>query len=108
MAAANGRVFLALVALFGVAQAGLFGFGSAKAKSNDDWKHYHDQDLMERALIQVSKKCPNITRLYTIGQSVEGRDLLVLEFSSTPGVHESGEFSVHPAAHSTILQASPK
>ncbi|KAI6222413.1 Peptidase-M14 domain-containing protein [Aphelenchoides fujianensis] len=91
MAAANGRVFLALAALVGVAQAGLFGFGSAKAKSNDDWTHYHDQDLMERALIQVSKKCPNITRLYTIGQSVEGRDLLVLEFSSTPGVHESGK-----------------
>ncbi|KAI6236268.1 Peptidase-M14 domain-containing protein [Aphelenchoides besseyi] len=92
MAATNGCIVLTLLALFGVAQAGLFGFGSSRSKSNDnEWKHYHDQDQLEHSLIQIAKKCANNTRLYSIGQSVEGRELLVLEFSSTPGVHESGK-----------------
>ncbi|KAI6175688.1 putative effector protein [Aphelenchoides bicaudatus] len=84
---------LALSAFFGIARAGLFGFGSpARTLLTDpEWRQYHDQEGMESSLMRISQKCENISRLYTIGKSVEGRDLLVLEFSTEPGVHQSGK-----------------
>lgn len=88
---------LLLLALAGLAQparAGLFGFGARPVPAPADaseWRQYHDQDAMEAKLLQIASKCANVSRLYSIGKSVEGRDLVVIEFSATPGVHESGE-----------------
>lgn len=81
-----------VLALFGAANAGFFGFGSSARTLpvDPEWKQYHDQEKMEDSLLRISKKCENITQLYTIGKSVEGRDLLVIEFSTFPGVHQSG------------------
>ncbi|CAD5220706.1 unnamed protein product [Bursaphelenchus okinawaensis] len=88
----SGRlIFVVGVALIATAQAGLFGFGARSIQDNAEWRRYHDQDALEAKLLQVSKKCSNISRLYSIGQSVEGRDLVVIEFSTTPGVHEAGK-----------------
>lgn len=88
------RIFglIAVLALFSAAQAGFFGFGSPAREllTDPEWRQYHDQEHMEETLMRVAKKCENISRLYTIGKSVEGRDLLVIEFSTTPGIHESG------------------
>lgn len=55
----------------------------------DQWAQYHDQAAMEAKLEEVHNKCPNNTRLYSIGQSVEGRDLVVIEFSTTIGEHKA-------------------
>jgi murein tripeptide amidase MpaA len=84
---------LAVLAFFNAAHAGLFGFGSPANTllTDPEWRQYHDQEHLEETLVRIAKKCENITRLYSIGKSVEGRDLLVIEFSNTPGIHESGK-----------------
>lgn len=38
----------------------------------------------------LANKYPNITRLYSIGKSVQGRDLSVLEIARHPGEHRFG------------------
>ncbi|CAG9533466.1 unnamed protein product [Cercopithifilaria johnstoni] len=60
-----------------------------KIKSiTDQWSNYHNQDELETILININKRCPNYTTIYSIGKSVEGRDLLVIHFSTTPGQHQ--------------------
>nr|CAD7426106.1 unnamed protein product [Timema monikensis] len=54
------------------------------------FKHHSNEELKEE-MNALSTNYPSITRLYSVGTSVEGRDLLVLEVSDNPGVHEPGE-----------------
>lgn len=46
--------------------------------------------VFHRFLHDLSKKYPNITRLYTIGKSVQGRKLYVIEIAQQPGEHRFG------------------
>uniref|UniRef100_A0A1I8ADR2 Peptidase_M14 domain-containing protein n=1 Tax=Steinernema glaseri TaxID=37863 RepID=A0A1I8ADR2_9BILA len=60
---------------------------SLAVSDNDEWTKYHPYNDLGELLVKTAEQCPNHTRLYSIGQSVEGRELLVIEFSTTPGQH---------------------
>lgn len=52
---------------------------------------HHPYKEMDKWLKFYASKCPNITRLYSIGSSVQGRQLYVVEISDNPGQHELGK-----------------
>ncbi|UJR15430.1 hypothetical protein I4U23_002374 [Adineta vaga] len=52
---------------------------------------YHIYDSLVTKLKELNAKYPNITTLYTIGQSVEKRNLWVMIISDHPLIHEAGE-----------------
>lgn len=54
-----------------------------------EFRHHHNSD-MELFLQRFSAKYPSITRLYSIGKSVQGHLLWVMEISDNPGKHEQG------------------
>ena len=58
--------------------------------SPPEFAYHHYPDLV-RYLAFYAHKYKDITRIYTIGQSVEGRNLTAIEISNNPGVHEPGE-----------------
>uniref|UniRef100_A0A4W4GNJ0 Peptidase M14 domain-containing protein n=1 Tax=Electrophorus electricus TaxID=8005 RepID=A0A4W4GNJ0_ELEEL len=49
---------------------------------------YHSNTQMLNILEKTAEQCSHISRTYSIGQSFEKRDLLVIEFSNNPGEHE--------------------
>ncbi|XP_033747517.1 carboxypeptidase D-like isoform X2 [Pecten maximus] len=53
-------------------------------------KHHHYTDL-QAFLENITHRYPHITRLYSVGVSVQGRQLWTMEISDNPGVHEAGE-----------------
>lgn len=55
-----------------------------------EFKH-HNYETMTALLKKFNKMYPTLTRLYSIGQSVKGNQLWVLEVTDNPGVHEPGE-----------------
>ena len=54
------------------------------------YKH-HNYMAMTSFLHTLANLYPNITRLYTAGKSVKGRELWVIEITDNPGIHEPGE-----------------
>ncbi|GBP39104.1 Carboxypeptidase D [Eumeta japonica] len=58
--------------------------------SVEDFKH-HNYDAMVAFLRNLADSYPNITRLTSIGKSVERRDLYVLEVTKDPGRHIAGK-----------------
>lgn len=52
---------------------------------------HHSYSQMVRELKKVASRCSHIAKLYSIGRSFEGKDLFVIEFSTSPGHHELRE-----------------
>ncbi|RZF33520.1 hypothetical protein LSTR_LSTR016503, partial [Laodelphax striatellus] len=52
---------------------------------------YHNHQELEEKLKKLVEEYPQITHLYTIGKSVQGRELYVLIISDNPTRHEPGE-----------------
>jgi carboxypeptidase D len=52
---------------------------------------YHDYTQLTTFLFQANSTYPDITHLYSIGQSVQGRELWVLDISDNPTVNEPNE-----------------
>ncbi|XP_037294533.1 carboxypeptidase M isoform X2 [Manduca sexta] len=61
--------------------------------------HYHDHDQLTRYLRAVSAKYPALTALYSIGKSVQGRDLWVMVVSASPYEHMIGKPDVKYVAN---------
>uniref|UniRef100_H2ZDX6 Peptidase M14 domain-containing protein n=1 Tax=Ciona savignyi TaxID=51511 RepID=H2ZDX6_CIOSA len=55
-----------------------------------EFVHHNYKQLVE-FLQRYSSQYPHITRLYSIGKSVQNRELWVFEISDNPGHHELGE-----------------
>jgi len=52
---------------------------------------HHNYEQLTAFLKRYSRLYPDITRLYSVGKSVQGRELWVMEISDKPGQHELGE-----------------
>lgn len=60
------------------------------ARTDIVFQHHSNTDLIS-TMQEYADRYPNITLLYTIGQSVKGKDLVVMEITDNPGIHEPGE-----------------
>lgn len=63
---------------------------NADNPSPNIFKH-HDQNDMVTLIKDVNHKCPSITSVYSIGQSVNGTNIHAIIFSDNPTKHETGE-----------------
>lgn len=52
---------------------------------------YHDHEEMTQFLRSTTARYPNLTALYSIGKSAQGRDLWVLVVSASPYEHMIGK-----------------
>lgn len=52
---------------------------------------HHGQAELEDIMKNVSSMCSDVARMYSIGKSFQGTDLLVMEFSMHPGTHKIRE-----------------
>lgn len=55
------------------------------------FKHHHYEE-MERFMKKFNKTYANITHMYSIGKTVEGREMWVFVVSSTPFKHTPGKY----------------
>lgn len=64
--------------------------GSFDEPKHEDYRHHHYNDIVAW-MKRYNLKFPQLTKLYSIGKSVENRDLWVLIISDNPKIHEIEE-----------------
>ena len=52
---------------------------------------HHNYESLTSLLVSLKKQYSNIANLYSIGKSVQRRELWVIELSNNPGVHQPGK-----------------
>lgn len=73
-----------------------FELNRLTTSNESEWKEFsrkpvfkhHNFTEMESLLKDYAARYPHITRLYSIGKSIQGRDLWVMEITDHPGIHE--------------------
>lgn len=55
---------------------------------------YQSHEQLTSWLKSFARNYTNITRLYSVGKSVLGQDLWVMEISDNPGLHEPGKHTI--------------
>lgn len=60
---------------------------------------HHNYTQLEAYLRQLSRNYPDRTRLYSVGRSVQGRELFAIEVTSEPGKHDSAKPEVKLVAN---------
>lgn len=77
-----------------------------RPKVDIPWNRYRTSEEIASVLKRLAEAHPEITTLHTIGQSVEGRDLLVLEImnSKTGSAETKAGFWVDGGIHANELQ----
>ena len=56
--------------------------------TDDPMRSYHNYTELTQFMQNIAAQYPNITNLFSVGQSVQGRELWVMEISDNPGVNE--------------------
>lgn len=65
------------------------GKDKSTGKDNSTMEFFHhNYEAMYKYLQTIHSKCPDITRIYSIGKTNENRELYVMEMSDKPGEHE--------------------
>ncbi|XP_073956750.1 carboxypeptidase D-like isoform X3 [Choristoneura fumiferana] len=75
------------------------GEAEARDGGTDLEFRYHDHEQLTRYLRAVSARYPALTALYSIGKSVQGRDLWVMVISASPYEHMLGKPDVKYVAN---------
>lgn len=73
----------------GYAGAARHLFGERPAVSPDVARGYMTNSDLEKAVKAFGRRCGNISRIYSIGKSVNGVPLWVIEISDKPGIEEA-------------------
>lgn len=88
-------IIVLVVAIF---LAALFLFPQSEPTPSIQFVH-HNHDELVALLEGYAKDYPKLARLYSIGPSVRGLELLVMEVTDNPGEHEPGEPEVKLVAN---------
>jgi hypothetical protein len=92
---ANVKIFLAILPLFFAS----FHGSTIEDSHEFDWNKHHDNKELKDIMVAVNKRCPEITRLYSLPEkehenvpktTVNNNKLWVIEFAKQPGTHVKG------------------